>query len=246
MFDESDYIKKGNHKYFKAVCNTCGKDRGYQRLSSVIRNCLSCATKKRLSDPKNNPMYGKKHKNTAQFRKDTYSNVDYSDTKIRYSKNGNKCITYKQRCPICNKSVGYRRHIDAKRTCRACQSDKLRKYSKEHKRIRYSMKANLHSRLKQHLINKNKKSTFDILGYTVNDLKIHLESLWEPWMSWDNYGAYCSYKRTWQIDHIKPDSLFNYESITDPEFKECWSLSNLQPLDSFKNLKKGNKYNKSV
>ncbi len=28
----------------------------------------------------------------------------------------------------------------------------------------------------------------------------------------------------------------------DQEFKECWALSNLQPLEAIANIKKGNKY----
>ena len=97
------------------------------------------------------------------------------------------------------------------------------------------MKANLVARLKQRLINKNKKSTFDILNYTVDDLKKHLESKFQPGMSWSNYGE-------WEIDHIKPDSLFKYNSTDDEEFKECWALDNLQPLWAKENRSKGNKY----
>lgn len=33
------------------------------------------------------------------------------------------------------------------------------------------------------------------LGYSADDLKNHIEKLWENGMSWDNYG-------TWQIEHI--------------------------------------------
>jgi hypothetical protein len=57
-------------------------------------------------------------------------------------------------------------------------------------------------------------------------------------MNWDNWG---SGKGKWNIDHRKPDSLFNYKSIEDEEFQECWALSNLQPLDAMENIKKSNK-----
>ena len=46
----------------------------------------------------------------------------------------------------------------------------------------------------------------------------------------------------WHIDHIKPVHLFNYKSTDDEEFKECWSLNNLQPLWAKDNFKKGAKY----
>jgi 5-methylcytosine-specific restriction endonuclease McrA len=61
-------------------------------------------------------------------------------------------------------------------------------------------------------------------------------------MTWDNHGKYEKGKKKWQIDHIKPKSLFNFETPEDPEFKECWALENLQPLEAMENIKKGNKF----
>lgn len=72
------------------------------------------------------------------------------------------------------------------------------------------------------------------LGYTIEDLKKYLEKKFDNKMNWNNYGKY------WSIDHIKPISFFHYKSILDSEFKECWSLENLQPLEKIANIKKGN------
>jgi hypothetical protein len=55
-------------------------------------------------------------------------------------------------------------------------------------------------------------------------------------MTWDNYGE-------WHIDHIKPISSFTFETCDDEQFKECWSLENLQPMWGVENIKKGNKIN---
>lgn len=74
-----------------------------------------------------------------------------------------------------------------------------------------------------------------IVGYTVQDLKDHLGSLFQNGMSWGNYGQ-------WHIDHIRPVSLFSFKSYKDKQFKQCWALSNLQPLWAEDNLRKGNKY----
>jgi len=74
----------------------------------------------------------------------------------------------------------------------------------------------------------------ELVGYSVEDLMKHIEKQFEQWMNWDNYGK-------WHIDHIKPQSLFNYTSAEDEEFKQCWSLDNLQPLEAIENIKKGNK-----
>ncbi len=75
-----------------------------------------------------------------------------------------------------------------------------------------------------------------LVGYTVEDLIKHLEKQFDDKMNWDNYGSY------WEIDHIKPKSLFHYRTSEDIEFIKCWGLDNLQPLEKTKNRKKHNKY----
>ncbi len=72
-----------------------------------------------------------------------------------------------------------------------------------------------------------------LAGYTVEELIQHLESLFEPGMTWDNHGS------GWHIDHIKPRSSFEIDSAECDAFKECWSLSNLQPLWAEDNMRKG-------
>jgi len=72
----------------------------------------------------------------------------------------------------------------------------------------------------------------NLVGYTIINLMKRLEDLFNDKMNWDNYGSY------WEIDHIKPKSLFQYTCAKDNEFKECWALKNLQPLEVIKNRKK--------
>jgi hypothetical protein len=54
-------------------------------------------------------------------------------------------------------------------------------------------------------------------------------------MSWGNYGQ-------WEIDHIRPRSSFSFQTAEDPQFMECWELSNLQPLWMSANRSKHAKY----
>lgn len=79
------------------------------------------------------------------------------------------------------------------------------------------------------------RSTFDLLGYTLSELINHLEPLFASGMTWENYGE-------WHVDHKRPMSSFKFESHDDSEFKECWALSNLQPLWGPDNLSKGPRY----
>jgi hypothetical protein len=78
-----------------------------------------------------------------------------------------------------------------------------------------------------------------LVGYTVLDLKAHIESLFLPGMTWDNYG-------NWHIDHIKPIAAFTFSSSEDAAFQECWALSNLRPLWATDNLKKGAKWKEEL
>lgn len=83
---------------------------------------------------------------------------------------------------------------------------------------------------------KNHISWVDCVPYTLKELMAHLEAQFRPGMTWDNYGP------IWHIDHIRPISWFSFESKEDPQFRECWALSNLQPLFKHENLSKSDRY----
>ena len=118
--------------------------------------------------------------------------------------------------------------LKARRESRNCK--------KEYKRDKLS--ASFRSLLSYHIkANSVRKcgKTEEVLGYTINDLRKHIGSMFDSRMSWDNYGE-------WHIDHIRPASWFSYSSTDDDEFKDCWSLGNLQPKWAFDNLSKGNRF----
>lgn len=96
--------------------------------------------------------------------------------------------------------------------------------------------------LKKSGSSKNGKSTFKYLPYTPQELKEHLESQFDSWMTWDNYGKFKYEEQTWQLDHIQPCASLPYDSMDHPNFLKCWSLSNLRPLDSRENASKGSLY----
>jgi len=76
-----------------------------------------------------------------------------------------------------------------------------------------------------------------LVGYTLEELKKHIESLFTDNMNWDEFT-----KGQIHIDHKKPKSLFSYKTTNNKEFKMCWGLDNLQPLWAADNRKKGKKY----
>ena len=66
-----------------------------------------------------------------------------------------------------------------------------------------------------------------MLDFTIPQLMRHYESLWVDDMNWGNYGASID---DWCSDHIIAITKFNITSPSCDDFKQCWALSNLQPL----------------
>lgn len=114
-------------------------------------------------------------------------------------------------------------------------------------KVRICISGQIRDALKKRKINKNGESVFKFLPYSLEALVKHIESQFEPWMSWDKWGLYNSEiwddndSSTWtfHIDHIIPQSEFNYTSTQDEEFKKCWALENLRPYSSKQNLLDG-------
>lgn len=82
---------------------------------------------------------------------------------------------------------------------------------------------------------KQGRSWEQIVGYTAEKLKKHLEKKFKPGMTWENYGSY------WHVDHKIPVSAFNFNKPEDLDFKRCWALKNLQPLEATVNIIKSNR-----
>ena len=83
---------------------------------------------------------------------------------------------------------------------------------------------------------KNGRHWQELVGYTVEDIRKHIESLFTKDMSWERFMA-----GEIHIDHIIPVSFFKFNKPEDVEFRMCWRLENLQPLWKCDNLVKHNK-----
>lgn len=133
--------------------------------------------------------------------------------------------------------------------CKACKSSGLTNYykhnpekrhalTKEYMRRRYyddRVHWNISRLVRKGLCDYVKSSpTFSLLGYSVEELKHHLESQFHSGMTWENYGE-------WHIDHKIPRSKLPYDSPLHPNFLQCWKLSNLQPLWAGDNIRKRNR-----
>jgi len=84
------------------------------------------------------------------------------------------------------------------------------------------MRSIVHASLKRGLEGNIKhSSTNEMIGCTPVEFIKHIESLFQPGMSWDN-------RAEWEIDHIKPVGLFDMADPSDQ--KACNHFTNLQPL----------------
>lgn len=70
------------------------------------------------------------------------------------------------------------------------------------------------------------------MGFTLKELKAHLEKQFDENMNWENYGSY------WWIDKIIPCSRYR---LIPSEFRKSWSLKNIRPLYKKTCQKKSNK-----
>lgn len=187
--------------------------------------------------------------------------VDYSERECEScgklfkpkSYRGKKCsrscgtnLTYINTCKVCNKQFKTKRKTHSI-CCNACRSKdkyynrggkernnnyKKRRYKEE---PRYRLDRNMGRLIWFELTTQKNGSKWQSLtGYTIDELMIHIEKQFTSGMTWSNYGE-------WHIDHIIPRSLFNYTRPAHKGFKECWALSNLQPLWAGDNIIKGNK-----
>lgn len=108
----------------------------------------------------------------------------------------------------------------------------LRETSPEFK-LRQNLRCRHRNALKKFVATKS-GPTQSLLGCDMAHLKSHLESLFQPGMTWQNHGP------VWHIDHIKPCSKFD---LSDPEQQKiCFNWMNLQPLFAADNLKKSDTY----
>ena len=80
--------------------------------------------------------------------------------------------------------------------------------------------------------NRKSKGTIETIGLSHKDFINYIESKFEPWMNWENYGKYNGeLNYGWDIDHIIPLS----SAKSEEEVYKLNYYSNLQPLCSYTN-----------
>ena len=181
--------------------------------------------------------YRDKNKNKIKERKKNYylSNKDTvnASNKEYYSKNKDVIKQYQKEYREKNKEKAkqYQKEYREKNKIKRNEYNKERKKNDEVYKLTCNYRSMICDVFRRNGYSKNSK-TYDILGCSFDEFKQHIESQWEDWMTWDNYGKYngeAGYG--WDIDHITPIS----SAINEGEVIKLNHYTNLQPLCSYLN-----------
>ncbi len=246
---------------YKRVCCDCGLEKGISQFNFANKEknirkyfCKDCAKIKRKKNKENTKKYHKqwylenrekKLEQSNRWKKENKKQKQETDKIYRkthrkemneyakdyYDKNIEKIR--KQKMDAYYNNLEHNRMMARNRRRERYKND-----------INWRIKVNV-----QRYFSKVLSKTFDftyrrnfesLVDYSIEDLLENIESKFEPWMNWDNYGRQDKEIRTWQIDHIIAVSLYN--ACDREEIKKCWNLRNLRPLDSKENNIKWNKF----
>ena len=195
--------------------------------------CCVCNKKKPLSDFKNrSDSKDGKRNNCIKCYKDYQINYYESNKEINKDKRKEQTKIYRNN----NKDKINQLRINYKPKRNLNHRERFK--TDELYRINCNLRAMVHKsfRSKNHI---KKSKTIDILGLKIDDFKLYLESKFEPWMSWNNYGLYNGCPNYgWDIDHIKPLKT----ATSEEDVIELNHYTNLQPLCSYvnRNIKRDN------
>ena len=130
----------------------------------------------------------------------------------KYRYNGQ--LLHKAKCQECNKpsKQKYYQHNNAKIVEHNTEYAKInRNKINERNRLREQndsgyklfnlVRSTVKSAIKRNNGNKKYEATLKYLPYTIQELKRHIENLFEPWMTWENRGKYNS--KTWNDNNQK-------------------------------------------
>ena len=216
------------------ICNICKIKKNFEdfylnkRSSDGFRHtCKSCEierSKKWQSDNKDNRyQYNKEFReNNKLYYQNYYKNLTPEKKKENYEKYYKKDdAEEKQRRKRYRES--YKKRYNKLRNTRLKENPVLK--------LQQNFRNFIHNSFRKKNIVKNLKSQ-TILGCTFEEFKLYLESKFDPWMTWENYGLYNGeLNYGWDIDHIIPIS----NAKDEVEIIKLNNYQNLQPLCSFAN-----------
>jgi hypothetical protein len=223
------------------ICRTCNIEKEEIKFDGNRNHCKKC----------NNQKYYKK-------AKEGLYNIDIQKIckSCNIEKSSNDFRIHRNKCKKCENKELYESRKDVQSIN---NKEYLSKYRLENKdKINSKYRLYKKKRLKNDILFKcalrisgiinnslrytgisKKYKSREILGVSSEEFKTYLESKFEDWMNWENYGKYNGeLNYGWDIDHIIPIS----SAETEDDIYKLNHYTNLQPLCSYTNryIKKNN------
>lgn len=235
------------------ICMRCHLEKDVSLFRPVGFECKKCESERkareRVSRREKDPTYREKERERERVRRSTPEHRRKRNALKQQPKHKERFkARLRERYAT---EPGYREMVLARNTRNRrkdpCYKEKKRKEYGKYKdkylaRQRKRYAEDPHFRIRQNLTNRingalkgktmKAETSMKLIGCTIQELKIHLESKFREGMAWENQGI-----TGWHIDHVVPCNDF---SLSDPEEqKRCFHYTNLQPLWWHENLKKG-------
>jgi len=200
---------------------------------------MAVKTCKRCELPKKEECFGKLSASPDGLRS-TCRDCRKIESDLRYAKHGEKI---REASRIRSNAYYYANHAairqrnSVREKAYGPRRNELRRNRRRHDPA-YRLVTCLRARCRDFLTGSSKSApTLELLGCSLEHLRAHLQSQFEPGMAWDNHGFGPS---CWHIDHIRPCASFD---LSDPaQQRECFGYKNLRPRWHFDNLSKGAKF----
>jgi hypothetical protein len=207
------------------ICTKCKVERDITEFhknknnkDGLTSNCKICAINRSKE-------YREKNLEKVNERYKVYREKNLEKEKERYKEYREKNLEKEIER---NKKYRYENHDKFKLSCKKSKQKNKEKNKEKNVHI-IAWRTLLNNSIKRFNTTKENK-TIELLTYSAQDLKEHLESKFLDGMSWSN-------RSEWHIDHIKPVSSFD----KNEKMSVVNSLDNLQPLWAKDNLSKGSK-----
>lgn len=232
------------------TCIDCGSS--MERRAAKHKRCEQCASveTKRYMEAyreRTRPKKGRlPKKEKPRVIGSTFTCQDCDQDTVRFGGNQKRCVACqtifrKKRDAERQRERREDPEIRAKQAARVREkprTDAQREYANAYwkERVKNDPKVAVHKRMHAQVLRglkfgKGGRSWQELVGYTLDELMLHLERQFSHGMSWSN-------RDEWHIDHIVPVASFNFSSEHDEDFKACWALTNLRPLWKRLNRKK--------
>jgi len=214
------------------ICNKCGETKSLDEFHNLKRSkdgkqgyCKECSKIYIENNKEHLKEYSKKYSIDNKEHYQEYQkqyNKEHKEERLEYQKEYDKTE---------GRKVYHQKHFQKHKRARVTHQNE---YNKEKRKtdplykLYDCIQTRIYGSLKKKGIVKSKR-TEEMLGCTIEEFKLYIESKFESWMSWDKYGLYNGeFNYGFDLDHIIPVS----SAQTEADLLTLNHYSNFQPLCS--------------